>query len=59
MKLLKNSTVLHKLNNRGLKHMKTFIPTEVEIIFITTQVLTNSDNIIEIEEPLEIIQEQE
>jgi len=30
--------------------MKTFIPTEVEIIFITTKVLTNSDNIIEIED---------
>ncbi len=31
--------------------MKTFIPTEVEIIFITTQVLTDSDNnIIEIED---------
>ena len=38
--------------------MKTFIPTEVEIIFITTKVLTDSDNnIIEIEDPL--IQEQE
>ena len=31
--------------------MKTFIPTEVEIIFITTQVLTDSDNnIIEIDD---------
>ena len=36
--------------------MKTFIPAEIEIIFITTKVLT--DSVIEIEEPLEIIQEQ-
>ena len=38
--------------------MKTFIPTEVEIIFITTKVLTGSNgNIIEIDDP--IIQDYE
>ena len=36
--------------------MKTFIPTEAEIIPVTTDVLTVS--IIEIEEPYELIQDK-
>ena len=40
--------------------MKTFIPTKVEIIFITTKVLTDSNgNIIEIDDPYELIQDYE
>ena len=56
MMFLKEYTVLHKLNNRGLLHMKTFTPTETKIIPVTTDVLTVS--IIEIEESLEIIQDK-
>lgn len=48
--------VLSKLNNGGLLHMKTFIPTETEIIPVTTDVLTTS--VIEIEENLEIIEDK-
>ena len=40
--------------------MKTFTPTETEIIPVTTDVLTSSKNndVIEIEESLEIIQDK-
>ena len=40
--------------------MKTFIPTEAEIIPVTTDVLTSSgkNDVIEIEENLEIIQDK-
>ena len=51
MMFLKEYTVLHKLNNGGLLHMKTFTPTETEIIPVTTDVLATS--VIEIEESLE------
>lgn len=40
--------------------MKTFTPTETEIIPVTTDVLTSSgeDQVIEIEESLEIIEDK-
>ena len=61
MMFLKEYTVLHKLNNRGLLHMKTFTPAETKIIPITTDVLTSSDknDAIEIEEPYGLIQDYE
>ena len=55
MMFLKEYTVLHKLNNGGLLHMKYFIPAETKIIPVTTDVLTFSgkNDVIEIEEDLE------
>ena len=52
---LEEYTVLSKLNNGGLLHMKIFTPAETEIIPVTTDVLTSSKNndVIEIEEDLE------
>ena len=60
MIFLKEYTVLSKLNNGGLLHMKIFTPAETKILPVTTDVLTssNKNDVIEIEEDLEIIQDK-